>query len=106
MAKIKAGGTMIAAIATLTIGFFLAVAIILPFRPDIFGGKSRHKSSGKRGSRLRALKKLTVHLKGRVKRKKPFMISAPPREWKKQPLNKLRFYNNYINKKAEIAPIR
>ena len=47
-----------------------------------------------------------VHLKRRVKRKKPFMISAPPREWKKPTLNKLKLYRNYIIKKAEIAPIR
>lgn len=48
----------------------------------------------------------TIHLKARVKRKKPIAVSAPPEEWKKQPLNKLKFYNNYIIKKAEIASIR
>ncbi len=47
-----------------------------------------------------------VHLKRRVKRKKPFKISAPPGEWKIQDLNKLKLYRNYIIKKAEIAPIR
>ena len=46
------------------------------------------------------------HLKWRVKRKKLLVIPSPPREWKKQPLNKLKLYENYINKKAEIAPVR
>lgn len=48
----------------------------------------------------------TVHLKARVKRKKFNFISPPLREWKKQAINKLKLYENYIIKKAEIAPIR
>lgn len=47
-----------------------------------------------------------IHSKSREKRKKSLTVSAPPGEWKKQPLNKLKFYNNYIIKKAEIASIR
>ena len=47
-----------------------------------------------------------VHFRERIKRKKFDLLSPPLREWKNQSLNKLKLYDNYIIKKAEIAPIR
>lgn len=49
---------------------------------------------------------LIFHPKVRVKRKAVFERFAPPREWKEQPLNKLKLYRIYKVKKAEITPIR
>ncbi len=106
-AKIKAGGTMIAVIATLTIGFFLAAITVLNvgYLPHICGQTLQEKTA-KRGRPTGCIKKLKVHLKRRSNRVKTEAIPAPPREWKLQPLNKLELCHNYIIKKAEIAPIR
>ena len=97
---------MFAAYIALTIGFFLAAAVIMPINLSLKASKERHKPKAKRGSRTGVLKKLVFHLKARVKRRKPTGVSAPLREWEERPLNKLKLYKNYIFKKAEIAPIR
>lgn len=97
---------MIAAFITLTISFFLAAAIILPLEFPEKEGCGRQKIRSERGARTGVLKKLKFHSGTRVKRKVFREITAPPREWKNQPLNKLKFYKNYIIKKAEITPIR
>lgn len=98
---------MIAAFAALTIGFFLAVAAALSVNNrHICGNEYGHGKKAKRGTRSRVLKKLKFHGKGVENTVNPIRALHPLCRWKSQPLNKLKFYNNYIIKKAEIAPIR
>lgn len=66
---------------------------------------AKFKAGGQMNAALATFTTKLHHI-GRVNRVKTVRISPPPDRWKKQPLKKLKLYQNYIIKKAEIAPIR